>query len=194
MSQVMLSCFQFSSGALPQRVNVTVLHMALENASRAQGDLCNSVKPILWICFSVDRTFVVISTWHTSQCFPVTETQFEFWHRTIRDIPPESHESLVFLSLESWHDKYTFGLSMWLCETTGPDEDVGQILSSSCEHKCSACWLQVRVTPARSRLTLGKCIVKKGASWSARASLPRRGCPTVSWAISGRVLVPWGAQ
>lgn len=124
MSHVMLSCFQFSSGALFQCVNVTVLRITLQNAFWAQEDLCNSVNPVLWICFNVERTFVAISTWHTSQCFSMTKTPFGFWRHTIsRTISLESHESLVFLSPESWHDKYTFGLSKWLCEITGPNED-----------------------------------------------------------------------
>lgn len=69
---------------------------------------------------------MVISTWHTSQRFSVTETWFGFWrHMPSSTVPPESHESLVFRSLEGWHDKYTFGLSMWLCEIIGLGEDMG---------------------------------------------------------------------
>lgn len=57
----------------------------------------------------------------------------------------QSHESLVFLSSESWHDKYAFGLSMWLCEITGLDEDVGSVFSGFCKGKCSACWILIKV-------------------------------------------------
>lgn len=125
MSQVMLSCFHLSSGAPFQCVNVTVFCMAPENASWAQEDLCNSGNSILWICFNMDRTFVVRSMCHTSQCLSVTKTWFRFWcHMISSVIPPESHESLIFLSPESWHDKYTLGLSMWLCEITGLDKDM----------------------------------------------------------------------
>lgn len=69
---------------------------------------------------------MVLSTRHASQCSSVTKTPFGLGRHIVASaICPESHESSVFLSPESWHDKYTFGLSMWLCEITGPDEDVG---------------------------------------------------------------------
>lgn len=89
---------------------------------------------------------MVISTWHTFQRFSVTETWFGFWRHTPSSaIPPESHESLVFLSPESWHDKYTFGLSIWLCEIISLGEVVGYVPSSFSKDKCRAYLLQVKV-------------------------------------------------
>lgn len=45
---------------------------------------------------------MVISTWHTSQRFSVTKTWFGFWrHTPSSTVPPESHESLVFLFLRA---------------------------------------------------------------------------------------------
>lgn len=145
MSQV-LSCFPFGSGALFHQVNVSVSCVALGNTSWAQEDLGHSANPVLWISYNVDRTFVVISKGHTSQCFSLTEMQCGFLRHTISgSVPPESHESLVFVSPRSWHDKYTFGLSAWLCEITGPHEHMGSILSSSCKDKCSVFCLQGKV-------------------------------------------------
>lgn len=155
MPQVTLSCFQFSSEALFQRVNVSILCMALENASWAQEDLCHSANPVLWIRFNTDRTFVVMSTGHTSQHFSVMETRFGILRHTVSSaVLPEPHESLVFLSPESWHDKYTFGLWVCLRQITGPHENMGWILSSSCKDKCSAFWLRLRAS-VRFCLTMG---------------------------------------
>ena len=85
----------------------------------------------------MDRTFVVISKGHTSQRFSLTEMQRGFLRHTISgSVPPESHESLVLVSPGSWHDKYTFGLSAWLCEITGLHEHMRSALSSSCKDKC----------------------------------------------------------
>lgn len=69
---------------------------------------------------------MVISIWHTSQRFSVTETWLGFWRHTPSSaIPPESHESLVFLSHEGLHNKYMFGLSRWLCEIIGLRKGIG---------------------------------------------------------------------
>ena len=69
---------------------------------------------------------MVMSMGHTAQHFSVTETRFGSLRHTISSaVPPESHESLVFLSPESWHDKYTFGLRVCLRQITGPRENMG---------------------------------------------------------------------
>lgn len=60
----------------------------------------------------MERTCMVISTRHTSQCFSVTKTQLVLGRHIVSSaICPASHESSVFLSPESWHDNTHLALA-----------------------------------------------------------------------------------
>jgi hypothetical protein len=136
--------------------------------------------------FLMNKTCMVISTWHTSQCSFVTKTQFGLGRHIVSSATcPASHESSVFLSPESWHDKYTFGLSMWLCEIIGLDEDMGWILSGFPKERWSEDWLQGKVNSLSKILPHTVSEHRETTQALTRDLILLTDSPAMHWIISG---------